>query len=335
MERLFVYIVDRPYAGCRDALAGLTSLSWLLRAFMKTPHSAVTEDAEIEERPAAYIAVIPTTMPLVTEELLRELSEEMERRAIPSMEIGEGRIYAREAFGKEPKSSLRHPAFRSVEKAAERVEIERELYRRNAEISAQNGAIIPDVDNVWIDAASRIKRGAFIAPFTFVTGSEVEEGARIGPFSTVEDSVVSAGASVLYSVVKESVIGERTTVGPFAYVRMGSAIGAGCRIGDFVEVKASFLAEGVKAAHLAYIGDAEVGRGTNVGCGTVFANYDGKKKHKTKVGERVFIGANTNLVAPVSIGDEAYIAAATTVTKDVPQGSFVIGRSRAECKKRE
>lgn len=302
---------------------------------MKTPHSAVTEDAEIEERPAAYIAVIPTTMPLVTEELLLELSEEMERRAIPSMEIGEGRIYAREAFGKEPKSSLRHPAFRSVEKATERAEIERELYRRNAETSAQNGAIIPDVDNVWIDAASRIKRGAFIAPFTFVTGSEVEEGAHIGPFSTVEDSVVSAGASVLYSVVKESIIGEKTTVGPFAYVRMGSVVGAGCRIGDFVEVKAAFLAEGVKAAHLAYVGDAEVGRGTNVGCGTVFANYDGKKKHKTKVGERVFIGANTNLVAPVSIGDEAYIAAATTVTKDVPQGSFVIGRSRAECKKRE
>ena len=302
---------------------------------MRLPHIAVTEEAEIEEKPAAYIAVIPTTMPLVTEETLSEIAEEMERRSISAMEIGEGRIYAREAFGKEPKRRLRLPALRRVVSLAERASAEKELYRRIAEISAQNGVIIPDVDSVRIDAASNVKAGAVIQPYSVVKGSEVKEGAVIGPFSTVEDSVVSAGASVLYSVVKESVIGEKTSIGPFAYVRMGSAVGAGCRIGDFVEVKASFLADGVKAAHLAYVGDAEVGRGTNVGCGTVFANYDGKKKHKTKVGERVFIGANTNLVAPVSIGDEAYIAAATTVTKDVPQGSFVIGRSRAECKKRE
>ena len=335
MERLFVYIVDRPFAGHRDALAGLTPLSSLLRAFKDLPHRAVTEDGEIEEISAAYAAVIPTTMPLVTGDVLSEIAEEMERRSIPSLEIGEGRIYARNAFGKAPTRRLWLPVFRSVEKAADHAAAERELYRRIAETSAQNGVIIPDVESVRIDAGSTIKAGAVIEPYSIVRGSEIKEDARIGPFSTVEDSVVSAGAVIWSSVVKESVIGEKTSVGPFAYVRMGSAVGAGCRIGDFVEVKASFLEDGVKAAHLAYVGDAEVGRGTNVGCGAVFANYDGRKKHKTKVGKGVFIGANTNLVAPITVGDETYIAAATTVTKDVPQGSFVIGRSRAECKKRE
>ena len=184
-----------------------------------------------------------------------------------------------------------------------------------------------------IDVKSEIEAGAAVMPHAVVSGSRVAAGATIGSFSIVENSAVEAGASVLCSVVRDSTIGRGTTVGPYAYVRMNSVIGDGCRIGDFVEVKRSAIADGTKAAHLTYIGDAEIGVGTNVGCGTVFANYDGKRKHKTKVGNNAFIGANTNLIAPVNVGDDAYIAAATTVTEDVPEGGFVIGRSRAEIKK--
>ena len=107
-----------------------------------------------------------------------------------------------------------------------------------------------------------------------------------------------------------------------------SVIGDGCRVGDYVEVKNSILRDGVKAAHLAYIGDAEVGEGTNIGCGTVFANYDGKFKHRTEVGKNVFVGCNANLIAPIKVGDGAFIAGGSTVTDDVPAGEICFGRAR-------
>ena len=121
----------------------------------------------------------------------------------------------------------------------------------------------------------------------------------------------------------------RASVGPYARLRRAT-IGEDCRVGDFVEVKNSTLENGVKAAHLSYIGDAAVGERTNVGCGTVFCNYDGKTKHKTTVGCDCFIGANTNLVAPLVVGDKAFIAAGTTVTRDVDEKTFTIGRVRQD-----
>ena len=318
-------------------IAGAAPSMWLERAFREAPHAFVKNEAEVLPKSAAYIAVISVSMPLVRAEDLTALTREMEKRGISALEIGGGRILSREAFlaGKSPKCRMNAPAFISVEEKENEAEIERELYKRNAEFCVQNGAVIPDVENVRIDFASTVKAGAKIHPFAIVTASEIGENAEIGPFSIIERSRIEKGAVVLHSVVKDSVVGKGASIGPFAYVRMGSAVGESCRVGDFVEVKASCLADGVKAAHLAYVGDAEVGLGTNIGCGTVFANYDGREKHKTKVGNHVFIGANTNLVAPVTVGDEAYIAAATTVTRDVPEGSFVIGRTRAEYKKRE
>lgn len=335
MERVFTYIVDKHID---RRLAGARPSEWLKRAFENAPH-LVVESEKGAGLPAGadYVAVIPSTMPLVTPSDLAEVVREMERRAIAALEIGEGNIAAASAIkeGAAPKGILRTDAFLSVDRAENIAKIERALYRRNACISVQNGANIPDVDNVRIDFMSRVSYGATVSPFTVINASEIGEGAVIGPFSVIERSRVAAGAVVTQSVVQDSVVGKGATVGPFAYIRMGSAIGDKCRIGDFVEVKKSLIADGAKAAHLTYIGDAEIGLGTNVGCGTVFANYDGVEKHKTKVGDHVFIGANTNLVAPVTVGDGAYIAAATTVTRDVPENSFVIGRSRAETKERK
>jgi len=331
-----VYIVETPYDHVR--LAGASALEWLRKAFELIPHAVVPSEAEIKVREdATYVAVIPTSMPLVTAEMTEELLLDMEKRAIDALEIGNGKLLSKEACRVNvfPKRRVQMPAFRTVEQEEDRALVERELFRRNACFSVQNGAIIPDVDSVRIDFGSEIRKGAFIAPYTFVTESVIGENAVVGPFSEITRARVDEGATVTYSVVRDSCIGKGTSVGPFAYVRMGSAIGDKCRIGDFVEVKKSFVADGAKAAHLTYIGDAEVGLGTNIGCGTVFANYDGEKKHKTRVGSHTFIGANTNLIAPIQVGDDVFIAAATTVTKDVPDGSFVIGRSRAEIKKRE
>ena len=154
-------------------------------------------------------------------------------------------------------------------------------------------------------------------------------GAKVAG-SYIKDSVID-GASVEYSYLACSHVHARATVGPFARLR-GATIGNNCRVGDFVEVKASTLREGVKASHLTYIGDADVGERTNVGCGSVFCNYDGVDKHKTTVGCNCFIGANTNLIAPVVVGDNAFIAAGTTVTRDIEDGSFTIGRVRQDTK---
>jgi len=337
MNRLFVYIVDKPFAFRSVPIAGELPLDRLQRVFADTPHRVVTEEPPKETLTMAkYIAVIPSSMPLVTPAYLASVLADMEKRSIPALEIGRGMIAERAALlaGHTAKRKLRTAELRNVISREDFHFAEREIYMKNAQLSAQNGAIIPDVENVRIDSRSRVEAGATVMPYAFIQDSTVKSGAVIGSFSTIERSVIGEGATVLQSVVKDSEIGKKSTVGPFAYVRMGSLIGDGCRIGDFVEVKRSLIADGTKAAHLAYVGDAEVGIGTNVGCGTVFANYDGKEKHKTKVGNNVFIGANTNLVAPVTVGDDVYIAAATTVTRDVPEGSFVIGRSRAEIKRK-
>lgn len=163
----------------------------------------------------------------------------------------------------------------------------------------------------------------------------IEPGAILcGNVKIKGNSHVCNGAKITDSVIENSRIGENSTVGPFAYVREGSEIGKNCRIGDFVEIKASKLGDGVKVAHLAYVGNAEVGDNVNVGCGAVFCNYDGFKKHKTLVGKGAFIGANVNLVAPLKVGDGAYIAAGSTVTKDLPDGAFCIERTTQQVKQK-
>ena len=193
------------------------------------------------------------------------------------------------------------------------------------------GVNIVDKTTVFIDDTVKIASGAQILPFSRVEGdSIIKANAKISA-SYIRNSVVESCASVEMSHIVDSCVRARATVGPFARLR-GAQIGAGCRIGDFVEVKGSRLGDGVKASHLSYVGDAEVGDGTNVGCGTVFCNYDGKDKHKTTVGSKCFIGANTNLIAPVVVGDNAFIAAGTTVTRDVCDSSFTIGRVRQDTK---
>jgi bifunctional UDP-N-acetylglucosamine pyrophosphorylase/glucosamine-1-phosphate N-acetyltransferase len=140
------------------------------------------------------------------------------------------------------------------------------------------------------------------------------------------------GVAFHHAVAEECVIGQGTRVGPFAYIRPGSVIGSGVKVGDFVEIKNSRIGDGSKVPHLAYVGDAKVGTNTNIGCGVITANYDGKKKSVTEIGNDAFIGSNCNLVAPVKVGDGAYVAAGSTITDEVPPRALAIARSRQTVK---
>ena len=157
---------------------------------------------------------------------------------------------------------------------------------------------------------------------------KIGKGCLIGQNSRIKDSKIGNGTDIQSSVILESEVGEKTHVGPFAYVRPGSRIGNECKVGDFVEVKNSNFGNGSKASHLSYIGDSDVGEGVNIGCGVVFVNYDGSSKHRSNVADGAFIGCNINLVSPVNVGEKAYIAAGSTVTKDVPAGALCVAREK-------
>lgn len=156
----------------------------------------------------------------------------------------------------------------------------------------------------------------------------IGEGCSIGPHSEIIDCQIGERTVIKQSVVSSSEIGDDVTVGPFAHIRPESVLGNNIKIGNFVEVKKSTLANGTKASHLSYIGDAELGKDVNIGCGTITVNYDGKNKHVTKVEDGAFIGCNTNLIAPVTVGKNAYVAAGSTITEHVPEQALSIARAR-------
>ena len=144
----------------------------------------------------------------------------------------------------------------------------------------------------------------------------------------LEEAIISDGVDILSSVIIKSAVGENTHVGPFAYIRPNCNVGSDVKVGDFVELKNSNIDNGTKISHLTYVGDSDVGKRVNFGCGTVTVNYDGKNKHRTVIGDDVFIGCNSNLVAPVKLNDGAFTAAGSTITDEVPENNLAIARAR-------
>jgi bifunctional UDP-N-acetylglucosamine pyrophosphorylase/glucosamine-1-phosphate N-acetyltransferase len=170
-----------------------------------------------------------------------------------------------------------------------------------------------------------------IAPFTTLQGhTRIGTGSAIGPQSTLIDAQVGDGSQVVHAYVTGAVVGDRVSVGPFAYLRPGTVLREGAKAGTFVEIKNSDVGAGSKVPHLSYIGDAEIGEGTNLGASTITANYDGYRKHRTTIGDRVKTSVDTTLVAPVSVGDDAYTAAGSVISKDVPPGGLGVARPRQE-----
>ena len=193
------------------------------------------------------------------------------------------------------------------------------------------GVAIVDPNLTVVDVQVEVGRDAVIAPFSSLHGStRVGSASTIGPASTLIDASVGEGSRILHSYVDCAEIGDRVSVGPFAYLRPGTVMRAGSKAGTFVEVKNSIVGEGSKVPHLSYIGDADIGEGTNLGAATITANYDGYRKHRTTIGDRVKTSVDTTLVAPVSVGDGAYTAAGSVITKDVPPGALGVARPRQE-----
>jgi bifunctional UDP-N-acetylglucosamine pyrophosphorylase/glucosamine-1-phosphate N-acetyltransferase len=201
--------------------------------------------------------------------------------------------------------------------------------RRIAEAHMRAGVTIVDPAGTVIDVDVRIGPDTVIEPSTFLRGTTtIGERAIVGPLTTVIDSALGDEATVVHSYVQEAEVRAGATVGPFAYLRPGALLRDGAKAGTFVEIKNSDIGEGTKVPHLSYVGDTEVGPGTNLGAATITANYDGRRKHRTTIGANVRTSVDTTLVAPVTLGDGAYTAAGSVITQDVPPGALGIARER-------
>ena len=265
------------------------------------------------------------------------------RAALPMEEAGPGFVYG--APGYELQAVWREKMTNAVS-AAELLsgwlpvfsldtiaELEPMLRDRIVQTHIRAGVRVLDPRAVYIDPRVTIGRGTMLLPGTILRGeTAVGCGCTIGPNAMVRDCVIGDETEINASQVNESTIGSRTHVGPFAYVRPGCTIGDDIKVGDFVEVKSPSIGDGTKISHLTYVGDSDVGRHVNFGCGTVTTNYDGVKKYRCTIEDGAFIGCNTNLVAPVTVGEGSYIATGATITKDVPADALAVARAKQENK---
>ena len=206
--------------------------------------------------------------------------------------------------------------------------VEAEARRRLLEAHMLAGATVVDPASTWIDAGVEIAADARIEPGTTLRGAtSIGADAVVGPLTTLIDSAVGVESTVVHSYLVECKVGDGCSVGPFAYLRPGALLDAGAKAGTFVEVKNSHIGKGSKVPHLAYVGDADVGPGSNLGAGTITANYDGFRKHRTTIGRDVRIGVDTMLIAPVEVGDSAYTGAGAVVKDDVPEGALAVSEN--------
>ncbi|MBU9710162.1 bifunctional UDP-N-acetylglucosamine diphosphorylase/glucosamine-1-phosphate N-acetyltransferase GlmU [Evansella tamaricis] len=192
----------------------------------------------------------------------------------------------------------------------------------------RDGVTLVDPENTYITLDTSIGRDSVIHPGCVIKGSVLGERCVVGPHSEIENSKVGDDTTIKQSVVHDSEIGDHVSIGPFSHLRPKTQLGNRVRVGNFVELKKTVMGEGSKASHLSYLGDAIIGDDVNVGCGSITVNYDGKNKYLTTVESGAFIGCNSNLIAPVTIGKGAYVAAGSTITDNVPGDSLAIARTR-------
>ena len=203
------------------------------------------------------------------------------------------------------------------------------MRRRINTMHMVNGVTIIDINSTYIESDVEIGNDTIVYPGAMLKGNtKIGSNCKIGMNTSISNSTIGDGTEVENSTIIDSKVGNNTTVGPYAYLRPKSNIGNNVKVGDFVEVKNATIEDNSKASHLAYIGDEHVGKNVNIGCGTVFVNYDGKNKFKSVVKDGAFIGSNSNLVAPVVVEENGYIATGSTITDDVPQGALAIARER-------
>ena len=297
-------------------ICGLPMYDWVRRACL----DAGAEEVFVTDRPDSAeaetwlsaqtdkVLLLPAAVPLITSAELAYLATHQEERLISlTREDDVFYIFNRKTFA----------------------EGEEQLRRRVLDKHFQNGVTVRIPETVFIGPDVTVGRDTVIEQGCVLLGqTAIGKGCTVGAYSRLTDTAVGDGVQILHSVLDRAVVGAGTTVGPFAYLRPQSQIGENVRIGDFVEIKNSVIGKGTKVSHLTYVGDSDVGEGVNFGCGTVTANYDGKQKHRTRIGDGAFIGCNTNLIAPVTVGRGALTAAGSTITDAVPDGALAIARER-------
>lgn len=329
MEKIRIHLI--PSAWQDEELLGRKVREFQERALEGLNCKTVESGSDINFEDGIYHVVLSLACPLVKSEDVVRFVKSMRMRGANRVRFCDSSAFVQYGKGGNGEIFVSNSAFFEISDAKSYSLVYNMLKDRIVSRHLANGVMIFDRASTFIDDTVEIAGGAKILPFCRIQGNtRIEQSATLSA-SFLKDSIVHAGARVECSHIVGSKIGEGATVGPFARLREAT-IGKGCRIGDFVEVKASTIGDGTKSAHITYIGDATVGERTNVGCGTVFCNYDGKRKHKTTVGDDCFIGANTNLVAPINIGDDCFVAAGTTIAEDLQDGTFAIARTCTKTK---
>lgn len=222
-----------------------------------------------------------------------------------------------------------HDEIRGINDRIQLDEAERIMQLRINHRHMRNGVTIHMPETVMIEEGVEIGRDTEICQNVVLkSGTKIGSGCVIGMGSSLDRAVIGNNVDILSSVILESEIADGVHIGPFAYIRPNCRVGANVKVGDFVELKNSSIGDGTKISHLTYVGDADVGKRVNFGCGTVVVNYDGQNKHRTVIGDDAFIGCNTNLVSPVVVNDRAFTAAGSTITDEVPEDALAIARAR-------
>lgn len=316
---MVVYIVNRERFEKIDCM-GYSPLAILKKKF---PDAVLVQSAkDIKAPKGEIVAVLHADTPLVDMDFLTELAD-----TGASYAIGDG--YIKTPSGRTKRVVKDDVRATQITGYAEATAVLKELKKQSLKRFSGRDILFYDIDSCYIDFDVEISDGAIIYPMVALRGkTKIGKNSIVYSYCDLTDTVIGKNVDIRSTYSTGAVIGDGTTVGPFATLRAGSVVGAKCRVGNYVEIKNSKIGDETKAAHLAYIGDATVGKDTNVGCGTVFANYNGRIKQKTVVGDNVFIGANTNLIAPLVVEDGVYIAAGSTVTHDIPSGALCIARSR-------
>ena len=200
--------------------------------------------------------------------------------------------------------------------------------RKNIELM-ENGVTLMDPVTTYVDEDVKVGPDTVIYPFTWLEGkTQIGSNCEIGPNTRLKDTKIGEAVTIQFTYGHDCIIDDNVTIGPYVHLRPGTHLKKGVKVGNFMEIKNSIIGEKTKLNHLSYIGDADLGAKINIGCGTITVNYDGKNKFRTTIEDRAFIGCNSNLVAPVTIGEGAFIAAGSTITKDVPSEALGVARAK-------
>ncbi len=347
-KQLSAVILKVPYDKMGDTaqieILGKTMLEWVGISLGGAPYKAVPFAAGVElpvlvqgllDPDSTYTAVLYSDTPLLTKKTILDAVCALEESGRNLLRMTRGyifktaylaaadKVYATETHYFDEEDFITAFNFKQVALIGDI------LRGRILNHHMERGVQIEDPASTFIGPDVRIGEGTVIGANNTLKGTAViKNNVKLFPGNYIENSIIEEGAVVNASQIYKSYIGKATKVGPYAYIRPESVIGANCRIGDFVEIKKSVIGDGCKVSHLSYVGDCEMGEHCNIGCGVVFVNYDGRDKHKAIVGNRVFVGSNVNVIAPVTIGDGAFLAAGSTINQSVGKDVLAIARER-------